>query len=220
MDLYSRRCLHYLEYTGTLVLGKNGVTWGTHRSIRTATPIPSAMGEPLAADESISVSAARLRGTASCHKSVAPETHADGLLGRVPFSKSDFEGVWLRLAARLGHFVTPSVARYPAPFVRHFFHFFASHPPIPTKAFIWAYVYLCVECMSCYMHILLTLHVLCSCSPVGWTAGRSSIRRVSAGGRLARLYYVKRHYHIYQFHYSITTTTGRYLGRFFKGARS
>ena len=45
----------------------------------------------------------------------------------------------------------------------------------------------------------------------GWTAGRSSIRRVSAGGRLARLYYVKRHYHIYQFHYSITTTTGRYL---------
>ena len=61
------------------------------------------------------------------------------------------------------------------------------------------------------MHILLTLHVLCSCSPVGWTAGRSSIRRVSAGGRLARLYYVKRHYHIYHFHYSITTTTGRYL---------
>ena len=91
------------------------------------------MGEPLAADDSISVSAARLRGTASCHKSVAPETHADGLLGRVPFSKPDFEGVWLRLAARLGHFVTPSVARYPAPFVRHLHSFLCFNMPANTR---------------------------------------------------------------------------------------
>ena len=94
-------------------------------------------------------------------------------------------------------------------------HFFASHPPIPTKTFIWACVYLCVECMSCYMHILLTLHVLRSCSPVGWTVGRSSIRRVSAGGRLARLWYVKllaTTRSLYSsFHYPITTTTGRYM---------
>ena len=91
------------------------------------------MGEPLAADEPISVSAACLRGTASCHKSVVPETHADGLLGRVPFSKPDFEGVWLRLAARLGHFVTPSVARYPAPFVRHLHSFLCFPPSHPDK---------------------------------------------------------------------------------------
>ena len=140
-----------------------------------------------------------------------PRPRRMGSSGADP-SNGLFEGFGSGCGGRLGHFVTPSVARCPAPSCSPLsIHFFASHPPIPTKAFIWAYVYLCVECMSCYMHILLTLHVLRSCSPVGWTVGRSSIRRVSAGGRLARLYYVKRHYHIYQFHYSITTTTGRYL---------
>ena len=126
-----RQC-RYLSFPDYMYL-KYTLVYIGYQPIRTATPTSSATGEPLAADEPISVSAARLRGTASCNKSVAAETHADGLLGRAPFSKPGFEGVWLRLAARLGHFVTPSVARYPAPFVRHLHSFLCFNMPTNTR---------------------------------------------------------------------------------------
>ena len=60
------------------------------------------------------------------------------------FFEGPFEGFGSALALlRRGSLCAPSASYIRAVRPSFYFHIFASHPPIPSKTFIWAYVYMC-----------------------------------------------------------------------------